>query len=62
LRKRSPRCRYAVIEIEDAQTEDDIWNVTGYQTLESFQKRREPGWADSVLDDRMTLECSMFRL
>jgi hypothetical protein len=62
LRKHAPRCAYPVIEIENAQTEDDRWNITGYQSLESYQKRREPGWADSVLDERMTLSCSMFRL
>jgi hypothetical protein len=62
LRKYSQRCGLAVIEIENAQTEDDRWDVTGYQTLESYQKRHEPGWADSVLDDRMTFYCSMFRL
>ncbi|MDR2031742.1 MAG: hypothetical protein LBP86_05705 [Azoarcus sp.] len=62
LRKHFKRCGLAVIEIENAQTEDDRWDVTGYQTLESYQKRHEPEWADSVLDDRMTFYCSMFRL
>ncbi|MDR2789226.1 MAG: hypothetical protein LBD06_12965 [Candidatus Accumulibacter sp.] len=38
-----------------------IRKPTGHQALKNFQKRREPGWADSTLDERMTLDRPRFR-
>ncbi|RYH16501.1 MAG: hypothetical protein EON54_28250, partial [Alcaligenaceae bacterium] len=40
LKKRSSQCRYPVIEA--ARSSEYGWNVTGYQSLEGFQKKELP--------------------
>ncbi|MFI8615223.1 hypothetical protein ACIGHN_06920 [Acidovorax sp. NPDC077693] len=57
LKKRSSQCRYPVIEA--ARTSDYGWNVTGYQSLEGFQKKELPDWSNSPLPDRQVLSCPM---
>ncbi|RQO47442.1 hypothetical protein DBV14_21230 [Variovorax sp. KBW07] len=58
LKTRSKHCGHAVIEVEQAaQVSPYAWNITGYPSLEAFQKRELPGWKHSALDERMTLSC-----
>ncbi|WP_284410717.1 hypothetical protein [Acidovorax sp. SUPP3334] len=57
LKKRSSQCLYPVIEV--TQASDYRWNVTGYQSLEGFQKKEAPDWSNSPLPERQTLSCPM---
>jgi hypothetical protein len=57
LKKHRGPCRYPVIEIE--HTDGYSWNVTGYQSLEGFQKKDLPDWSQSPLPERQTLSCLM---
>lgn len=57
LKKTSNTCRYKVIEVERADGYN--WNITGYQSEESFQNRNLPDWANSPLPERQTLSCLM---
>ncbi|RQS17360.1 hypothetical protein [Burkholderia sp. Bp8998] len=57
LKKRSTRCRYSVVEVERAGGYN--WNVSGYQSLEGFQKRNLPEWSNSPSPERHTLSCLM---
>ncbi|UEP28512.1 MULTISPECIES: hypothetical protein [unclassified Burkholderia] len=57
LEKRGNRCRYSVVEVE--HTSGYSWNVTGYQSLEGFQKRDLPEWDNSPLPERQVLSCLM---
>jgi hypothetical protein len=57
-RTRSKRCAYVVIEIAKVDSVSPYaWNVTGYQSLEAFQKRVQPDWLGSPLPERLTLSC-----
>lgn len=60
LKKTSRQCRYKVVEVEHVS--DYSWNVTGYQSLEGFEKRDLPDWKNSPLDERQTLSCTMIAL
>ena len=57
LRKSSSQCRYPVIEA--VRTSEYNWNVTGYPTLEAFQKKDLPDWSHSALPERQLLSCPM---
>lgn len=57
LKKRSSECRYPVIEA--VRTSEYNWNVTGYPSLEGFQKKHLPDWSISALHDRQVLSCPM---
>jgi hypothetical protein len=57
LKARSHRCRFEVIELEHASGYN--WNVSGYPSLEGFQKRNLPDWVGSDLDGRQVLSCLM---
>ncbi|WP_175701972.1 hypothetical protein [Burkholderia ambifaria] len=57
LKQRGNRCRYSVIEVEHASGYS--WNVSGYQSLEAFQKRDLPEWGNSPLPERQVLSCLM---
>jgi hypothetical protein len=57
LNKRNRQCRYEVVEIEHA--DGYSWNVSGYPSLESFQKRDSPDWSNSPLPARQVLSCLM---
>ncbi|WP_349252978.1 hypothetical protein [Burkholderia cenocepacia] len=57
LQNRSSRCRYSVVEVERAGS--DNWNVSGYQSLQGFQKRDLPEWRNSPLPERQILSCLM---
>jgi len=59
LKNRSPRCRYDVVEVE--HTSGYNWNVSGYQSLEGFQKRDLPDWNNSPLPERQVLSCVMVK-
>lgn len=58
LKVRSKRCRYEVVEVEQHMGGYG-WNVTGYQSLESFQNRDAPDWKNSALPERQVLSCPM---
>lgn len=63
LKTRSKRCAYVVVEATKADSVSPYaWNITGYQSLEAFQKRELPGWKHSALDERMTLSCPVVLL
>ncbi|WP_269511034.1 hypothetical protein [Burkholderia sp. IMCC1007] len=57
LKNPSSRCRYSVVEVERASGYN--WNVSGYQSLEGFQKRDFPEWSNSPLPERQILSCLM---
>ncbi|MGJ7529155.1 hypothetical protein [Variovorax sp. GB1P17] len=58
LKSRSKHCGSAVIQVEQAAGVSPYsWNVTGYPSLEAFEKRDLPEWNNSSLDERMTLSC-----
>ncbi len=57
LKKLSSRCRYSVVEVEHASGYN--WNVSGYQSLEGFQKKDLPDWSNSPLPGRQILSCLM---
>ena len=59
LKTRSPKCRYEVVEAE--QVSAYSWDVRGYQSLESYQKRALPDWSNSPIPERMILSCPMVR-
>ncbi|MEX3811354.1 hypothetical protein AB3X96_13975 [Paraburkholderia sp. BR13439] len=39
------QCRFKIVEVEQASRHN--WNVSGYQSLEGFQKRDLPDWNNS---------------
>ncbi|MFC5475742.1 hypothetical protein [Paraherbaspirillum soli] len=57
LKDRSKQCRSEVIEVE--QVSRYGWNVSGYPSLEVFQKRDLPDWGNSPLPERQILSCPM---
>lgn len=57
LLKPGKRCLYPVIEV--VQFPDGNWDVIGYQTLESYQKRELADWRVSPLPERQLLSCPM---
>jgi hypothetical protein len=57
LKTRSKHCRYEIIEV--AHESGYRWNVSGYPSLEGFQKRNLPDWKNSPLPERDVLSCSM---
>lgn len=57
LKKTGSKCRYKVIEVEHADGYN--WNITGYQSEESFRKRNLRDWTNSPLPERQTLSCLM---
>lgn len=57
LKAHKKQCRYPVIEIE--HVDGYSWNVSGYQSLEGFQKRNLPEWSNSPLPERQILSCPM---
>lgn len=59
LKKPSSQCRYPVIEVE--HDSDYNWNVSGYQSLEGFEKKDLPDWSNSPLPERQILSCSMIK-
>ena len=60
FKARSRRCLYEVVEAQQISTYG--WDVRGYQSLESYQKRALPGWSNSPLAERLILSCPMIRL
>ncbi len=60
LKKPSRQCRYPIVEVERAGTYN--WNVSGYQSLEGFQKRDLPGWSNSPLPEKQTMSCPMTKM
>jgi len=59
LEKRSRQCRNVVIEL--MHYEGNVWDVKGYPSVESYQKRDLPDWKNSVLPDRAVTSCGMFK-
>lgn len=57
LKTRSRRCRYSVIEVE--RENGYYWSVSGYPSLEGFQKKDLPDWSNSPLPEREIFLCSM---
>jgi hypothetical protein len=57
LKKPGRQCRYSIVEIEHASAYN--WNVSGYQSLEGFQKRDLLDWSNSPLPERKILSCPM---
>ncbi|WP_233801800.1 hypothetical protein [Paraburkholderia sp. HP33-1] len=57
LKKRSSQCRFEVVEIEHASGYN--WNVSGYRSVEEFQKRGLADWSNSPLPERQVLSCLM---
>ncbi|MGN7101939.1 hypothetical protein ACTHR6_10035 [Ralstonia holmesii] len=51
------RCGLAVIEV--SRYSEFSWSVKGYQTMEAYQKREEPGWKDSADPARQVALCGM---
>jgi len=60
FKTRSRGCLYEVVEAEQVSTYG--WDVRGYQSLESYQKRALPDWSNSPLTERLVLSCPMTRL
>lgn len=59
-RPRGARCPYEVIELEQADTY--AWNVTGFPSLEAYEKKGVPAWRDSPLPSRYVLSCLMTKV
>jgi len=57
LKERSRQCRYSVVEVEHASGYN--WNVSGYPSLEGFQKKDLLGWSRSPLPERWVQSCLM---
>ncbi|MES2247061.1 MAG: hypothetical protein V4645_07260 [Pseudomonadota bacterium] len=57
LQSRSRQCLYEVIEVE--QYDIYSWGVQGFQSLEAYRNRALPDWANSPLEERLTLSCPM---
>ena len=60
FKARSRQCLYEVVEAQQVSTYG--WDVRGYQSMESFQKRALPDWRNSPLAERLILSCPMIRL
>lgn len=62
FRLKSPggQCRYPVVEVE--HDGGYSWEITGYQSLEGFQKRDLPDWHNSPLPERQILSCPMIKV
>jgi hypothetical protein len=59
LKNRSKHCRYEIIEV--THESEYRWHVTGYPSLEGFQKRNLPDWSSPSLPERDVLSCPMVR-
>ncbi|MDM0082096.1 hypothetical protein QTI17_15990 [Variovorax sp. J31P179] len=59
IKKRSKRCGFDVVEIEQLQYDMKMWSLNGYPSLEAYQKRDLPEWKNAVSDARMRLTCPL---
>jgi hypothetical protein len=59
ITKRSKNCFSEVVELKEEQNDMKIWSLTGYPSLEAYQKRELPEWRDSTAVDRMALSCPL---
>ncbi|MBB5416408.1 hypothetical protein OKW33_002206 [Paraburkholderia atlantica] len=57
LKNPGRQCRFKIVEVEHASGHN--WNVSGYRSLEGFQKRDLPDWNNSPLPERQVLSCLM---
>ena len=61
IKKRSKNCDFEVIELQELQIGEDpkMWDITGYPSLDAYQKRELPEWKNSVANVRRPLSCPL---